>query len=51
MTATTTLEQTIPAGTWNADATHSQVDFAVTHLGISTVRGTFSDFSATLVGG
>jgi polyisoprenoid-binding protein YceI len=51
MTATTTLEQTIPAGTWNADATHSQVDFAVKHLGISTVRGTFSEFSVTLVGG
>jgi polyisoprenoid-binding protein YceI len=51
MTAIATLEHTIPTGTWNADPTHSQVDFAVKHLGISTVRGTFSDFSSTLVGG
>jgi len=43
--------QTIPAGTWTADPTHSQVDFAVKHLGISTVRGTFADVFATLVGG
>jgi len=51
MTAIATPEQVIPSGTWNVDPTHSQVDFAVNHLGISTVRGTFSDFSATLVGG
>ena len=51
MTAIATPEQVIPSGTWNVDPTHSQVDFAVSHLGISTVRGTFSDFSATLVGG
>ncbi|HZO48931.1 MAG TPA: YceI family protein [Gaiellaceae bacterium] len=50
MTAAT-LQQIIPAGTWNADPAHSQVDFAVKHMGISTVRGTFSDVSATLVGG
>jgi len=51
MTAIATLEQTIPTGTWKADPTHSQVDFAVKHLGISTVRGTFSDVSSTLAGG
>ncbi len=51
MAAVATLEQTIPTGTWNVDATHSQVDFSVKHLGISTIRGTFSDVSATLVGG
>ena len=45
MTAIATASQTIPAGTWTVDPTHSQVDFAVKHLGISTVRGTFSDFS------
>ena len=33
----------IPAGTWQVDPTHSQVDFAIRHLAISTVRGTFSD--------
>ena len=41
----------IPAGTWQVDPTHSQVDFAIRHLAISTVRGTFSDVSATLLGG
>jgi polyisoprenoid-binding protein YceI len=51
MSATETVEQIVPTGTWNVDPTHSQVDFAVKHLGISTVRGTFSDVSATLVGG
>jgi polyisoprenoid-binding protein YceI len=48
---TTTLEQIVPAGTWAADPAHSQADFAVKHMGISTVRGTFPDVSATLVGG
>jgi polyisoprenoid-binding protein YceI len=51
MSITATTEQLVPAGTWTADPTHSQVDFAVRHLGISTVRGTFSDVSATLSGG
>ena len=41
----------IPAGTWSVDPKHSQVDFAIRHLAISTVRGTFSDVSATLLGG
>ena len=41
----------VAAGTWNLDATHSQVDFAVKHLAISTIRGSFSDVSATLLGG
>ena len=41
MTAIATPERIIPTGTWNVDPTHSQVDFAVKHLGISTVRGTF----------
>jgi polyisoprenoid-binding protein YceI len=51
MSITAPTEQFVPAGTWIADATHSQVDFAVRHLGISTVRGTFSDVSTTLTGG
>ena len=51
MSTTTITEQIIPAGTWNADPTHSQVDFAIKHLGISTVRGTFSDVSAAIEGG
>ncbi len=37
-----------PTGTWNVDPTHSRLGFAVTHLGISTVRGSFKDFEGTL---
>jgi polyisoprenoid-binding protein YceI len=48
---TSTLEQLVPAGTWHVDPTHSQIDFSVRHLGISTVRGTFSGVTATLEGG
>jgi polyisoprenoid-binding protein YceI len=33
---------------WNIDPTHSTVGFSVKHLMISTVRGRFSDYSATL---
>ena len=51
MSATATTDQLVPAGTWNVDPTHSQVDIAVKHLGISTVRGTFSDVWASLSGG
>jgi polyisoprenoid-binding protein YceI len=36
-----------PAGTWNVDATHSRVGFAVKHLGIATVRGEFKEFEGT----
>ena len=38
---------TLPTGTWNADATHSQVGFAVDYM-VGTFRGTFSPFQATL---
>jgi len=41
-----------PTGTWTVDATHSRVGFAVKHLGIATVRGTFNEFEGTLeIGG
>ncbi len=32
---------------WNIDTTHANVDFAVKHMAISTVRGSFGLFSAT----
>lgn len=32
---------------WNLDASHTNVDFAVKHMAISTVRGSFNVFSAT----
>lgn len=35
--------------TWKADKSHSQVSFAITHLGISEVEGVFRQFDATIV--
>lgn len=37
-----------PAATWRIDPAHTQVEFAVRHLMISTVRGRFSGISGTL---
>jgi polyisoprenoid-binding protein YceI len=34
--------------TWNVDASHSHVEFAVRHLMITTVRGRFADVRGTL---
>jgi polyisoprenoid-binding protein YceI len=36
-------------GKWQIDTTHSSVSFSVRHLMISKVRGTFKDFSGTIV--
>lgn len=33
---------------WDIDLSHSHIQFAVKHLGISTVRGTFGTFSGTI---
>ncbi len=35
--------------TWKSDKNHSQVSFAITHMGISEVEGTFNKFDATIV--
>ena len=51
MSSVQVLDQIVPTGTWTLDPTHSQIDFGVRHLGISTIRGTFSGVSATLLGG
>ena len=48
----TTITQTHPAyvaGTWILDPTHSEVTFSVRHLAISTVRGSFERFTASIV--
>jgi len=37
-----------PTGTFAVDPSHSRVEFQVKHLGISTVRGHFSDFEGVL---
>ena len=45
MTTTTVLPT---ATTWTADLAHSSVEFAVKHLVISTVKGRFAKFSASI---
>ena len=35
------------AATWKSDPTHASVQFAVSHLMVSTVRGTFDTFDVT----
>ena len=44
------IERIAPAGTWNADPVHSTVGFEVGYSGVSTFRGSFRDFDATLDG-
>ncbi len=41
----------IAGGTYQIDATHSQLGFSVTHLDISLVRGTFDMFTGSLIVG
>jgi polyisoprenoid-binding protein YceI len=38
----------IPTGTWAVDPAHSSVEFRVKHMGIATVRGSFTAFEGTL---
>jgi polyisoprenoid-binding protein YceI len=42
------IERIAPAGTWNADPVHSTVGFEVGYSGVSTFRGSFREFEATL---
>jgi polyisoprenoid-binding protein YceI len=51
MTVTASPETVIPAGTWTLDPSHSTLEFAVTHLGIATVKGRANGFSGTITGG
>ena len=50
MTTGNTLVATAPAGTssWQIDASHSEVEFAVKHLMISNVKGRFTDVQGTI---
>src|ERR1700755_2175481 len=54
MSQMSTLESTntlAPAGSaWAVDPVHSNVTFEVEYAGVSTFRGSFSDFDATLEG-
>jgi polyisoprenoid-binding protein YceI len=48
----TTIETVeLQAGTWDIDAVHSDVSFAVRHMMVSKVRGRFGSFSGTIVTG
>ncbi len=42
------MNQTLEKVSWNLDPTHSEIQFKVKHLVISTVTGQFSSFTATL---
>jgi polyisoprenoid-binding protein YceI len=46
--STVSLSTAIPAGTWTVDPIHSNVGFAVKHMGIATVRGAFTEFKGTI---
>lgn len=37
--------------TWKSDPMHSQLKFDIAHLGVNTVSGAFTDFTATIVAG
>lgn len=46
--SSTTIPTTLTPGTWTLDGPHSEVGFTVRHAGISKVRGSFDDVTATL---
>ncbi|HWC85508.1 MAG TPA: YceI family protein [Solirubrobacteraceae bacterium] len=46
--STTDTKALIPTGTWVVDPAHSQVGFAVKHMGIATVRGHFNEIEGQL---
>ena len=48
---TTTLAAELTAGTWDADASHSEAGFTVRHAGISKVRGSVTITEATITVG
>jgi polyisoprenoid-binding protein YceI len=47
MSANAAVSTLVPTGTWKPDPVHSNVGFAVKHMGVSTVRGHFTDFDGT----
>ncbi len=49
MTATTTDIPGYVTGTWTIDPVHSNVSFVVRHLGVTKVRGRFTDFEGEIV--
>jgi len=51
MSTITGTTKSAPAGTWSADPVHSSVSFEIAYAGVNTFRGSFRDFTATLVDG
>ncbi len=45
---TTSIATALSAGTWVADAVHSDISFKARHMGVGKVRGTFDLASATV---
>jgi len=45
--STTPTTTALARGTWTIDPSHSSVEFQVKHMGISTVKGFFSDFDGS----
>jgi polyisoprenoid-binding protein YceI len=48
MSATAISTERIPAGVYDVDPKHSSVGFAVRHMGIATVRGSFQEFEGKI---
>ncbi|ALR13487.1 hypothetical protein MYCSP_21070 [Mycobacteroides saopaulense] len=44
----TTTTPVLAAGTWTIDPVHSDITFSVRHLGVSKVRGSFTDFNGEI---
>jgi polyisoprenoid-binding protein YceI len=49
MSTTATVAAATAAAAWNIDPAHSNVEFAIRHLMISTVKGRFADVKGALV--
>jgi polyisoprenoid-binding protein YceI len=48
MSVTNLTAATIPTGVYTVDPAHSHIGFAVRHMGIATVRGSFHGFQGTV---
>jgi len=45
----TTTTASFAQTTWKSDPMHSQLKFDISHMGVSTVSGAFTDFAATIL--
>jgi len=49
--STQTIQQQVPAGTYEVDPVHSSITFAITHNGVATFRSGFASYEARLSSG